>query len=180
MLWIPLPVQVAGGDRSNRFWSTVPYSPSPTSFPEYRNEIFHPPFVFDTEHKPTITDCPSIIKYGECPCARQHFLFCQAFCRYGRVPIVGMRAWFQDCGKARYRAERKAWSPVGFVGQLVALGSHQVAQLAMVWSCARQLPDWFCSFCFYVWIWVVVFVNLNFCFYLWLCFCVWQSCGCKV
>ena len=44
----------------------------PTSFPipsqakaEYRNEIFYPPYWYDFEHKPRITQAPSSIRYNE-------------------------------------------------------------------------------------------------------------------
>ncbi|GFR50256.1 hypothetical protein Agub_g12442 [Astrephomene gubernaculifera] len=58
-------VLVAGGDRSDRFWSPDTYSPSPTGFPEYRVEIFSPPFVYDTDNQPTILYAPTSIVHQD-------------------------------------------------------------------------------------------------------------------
>ena len=62
---------MAGGDRSDRFWTPEEYSPSPTGFAEYRVEVFSPPFVFDTQHRPTITAFPQTMRFGEAGSDRQ-------------------------------------------------------------------------------------------------------------
>ncbi|EFJ44399.1 glyoxal or galactose oxidase [Volvox carteri f. nagariensis] len=58
-------VIVAGGDRSSRFWSPESYSPSPNGFPEFRVELFTPPFMFDTDHRPVIVNSPTVIGYDD-------------------------------------------------------------------------------------------------------------------
>ncbi|KAG1658174.1 hypothetical protein FOA52_006935 [Chlamydomonas sp. UWO 241] len=58
---------VAGSDRSARFWSTANYSECPTSFTEYRVEIFSPPFVLGADYAtvhPTILDAPAELRFG--------------------------------------------------------------------------------------------------------------------
>ncbi|PNH01153.1 hypothetical protein TSOC_012972 [Tetrabaena socialis] len=57
--------KVTGGDRSARFWCPETYSPSPTSFAEYRAELFVPPFVLDAAHRPAIVSAPTVISYNE-------------------------------------------------------------------------------------------------------------------
>lgn len=57
--------QVAGGDRSDKFWSPVPYSASPTGFPEFRVELFHPPDIFRTATRPKILRAPATMEIGD-------------------------------------------------------------------------------------------------------------------
>ncbi|KAG2485822.1 hypothetical protein HYH03_015532 [Edaphochlamys debaryana] len=58
-------VLVAGGDRSKAYTCSEPHSPSPWGFPEFRVEVFSPPFVFDTPHRPVITSTSDPFRYGE-------------------------------------------------------------------------------------------------------------------
>ncbi|KAG2484183.1 hypothetical protein HYH03_016995 [Edaphochlamys debaryana] len=70
-------VIVAGCDRCDRYWWTTPggISKSPTSFAEYRIEVFRPPFWFNHTAKPTIEwldpelwdsyDNVTVIQYGQ-------------------------------------------------------------------------------------------------------------------
>ncbi|GIL87067.1 hypothetical protein Vretimale_14230 [Volvox reticuliferus] len=58
-------VILAGGDRSSRFWSPDTYSPSPSGFPEFRVELFVPPFLYDTDHRPIIVSYPVVIGYED-------------------------------------------------------------------------------------------------------------------
>lgn len=56
-------VFVAGCDRCDKFKCSVPYSASPTGLPEYRVEIFTPPFWYSA-NKPIIVSAPNATTYG--------------------------------------------------------------------------------------------------------------------
>ncbi|PNH00956.1 Galactose oxidase [Tetrabaena socialis] len=56
-------VLVAGCDRCDYFNVSVPYSKSPWGLPEYRVEVFYPPFYF-WDARPTLLFAPEVLAYG--------------------------------------------------------------------------------------------------------------------
>lgn len=57
-------VLVAGCDRCAYFKNTTWYSASPTGLPEYRVEVFYPPYYYATD-KPQILYAPSAITFNQ-------------------------------------------------------------------------------------------------------------------
>ncbi|KAG1679121.1 hypothetical protein FOA52_000476 [Chlamydomonas sp. UWO 241] len=57
-------ILVSGCDRCTKYQSDLPFSQSPAKA-EYRNEIFYPPYFYDTWNKPVILDAPARVRYNE-------------------------------------------------------------------------------------------------------------------